>query len=158
MLGVALLAAATVSTGVLAGAFLLYAHTVMPALRRAPDAEFVATFRRIDTAIINPAFMATGFVGAPVLTLAAVFAGTAQVRPWVLVALGLHLLMVLLTVTINVPRNNALKAAAPDADPAAVRASFDEIRWASSNLLRVVLTLGATGLLAWALVVAGTQR
>jgi uncharacterized membrane protein len=46
---------------------------------------------------------------------------------------------------------------APDqiADLAAVRASFDEARWSSWNLVRAVATTTAFGLLAWALVVYG---
>jgi Domain of unknown function (DUF1772) len=54
--------------------------------------------------------------------------------------------------------DHAIKAAgAPDqiADLAAVRASFDEARWRSWNLVRAVATTTAFGLLAWALVVYG---
>ncbi|RZI87095.1 MAG: DUF1772 domain-containing protein, partial [Microbacterium sp.] len=109
-LSLAVLVAATVTSGILAGAFLLYAHTVMPALREADDTEFVTTFARLDRAIVNPVFMATGFAGAPVLTgVAALLVDDG--RAWVLAALGLHVVMVLITGAVNVPRNDALKAA-----------------------------------------------
>lgn len=156
-LGVGLLVAATVTSGILAGTFLLYAHTVMPALRGLPDAEFVATFARLDRAIINPVFMVSGFAGAPVLTLVAAFL-VDDGRPWVVVALGLHVVMVVITGAINVPRNDALKAAPVDAEPTPLRTAFDEARWVRWNWVRVVLTVGATGSLAWALVEVGTQR
>ena len=68
----AILIAATIATGWEVGVFGLYAHTVMPALRWVDDRTFVAAFQAIDRAIINPWFMLTGFVGALVLTLAAV--------------------------------------------------------------------------------------
>lgn len=146
-----LLLAATVTSGLLAGAFLLYAHTVMPALHSADDSAFVDMFGRLDRAIVNPLFMVTGFLGAPVLTvLAAVFADGGT-RWWIVGALVLHALMIAVTSAVNVPLNDALKAAPHDADPSAVRAAFGERRWRRWNLLRVVLSIAATALLAYAL-------
>lgn len=154
-LGLAVLVAATVSSGILAGAFLLYAHTVMPALRTADDTEFVETFARLDRAIINPVFLATGFAGAPVLTLLAGLL-VDDGRAWVLTALGLQVVMVLVTGAVNVPRNDALKASvAQAAAPSGARADFDEARWVRWNWVRVVLTVAATTLLGVALAVAG---
>lgn len=154
-LGLAVLVAATVTSGILTGAFLLYAHTVMPALRTADDAEFVTTFARLDRTIINPVFMVTAFGGAPALTLLAgilVDDGRAQV----FAALALHLAMVVITGAVNVPRNDALKAAAAEsAAPSGARADFDEARWARWNWARVGLTVGATTLLGYALTIAG---
>lgn len=50
--GVALVAA-TITTGLMAGVFGLYTHTIMPGLRRTDDRTFVAAFQSIDKAIIN---------------------------------------------------------------------------------------------------------
>ena len=61
---------------------------------------------------------------------------------------------VIMTVTINVPLNDAIKAAGdPDriADLAAVRSAFDESRWATWNLVRTVTTVVAFGILVGAL-------
>jgi uncharacterized membrane protein len=154
------LVAATVTSGLLAGVFVLYAHTVMPALRRADDAAFVATFALLDRAIVNPWFMATGFLGAPLLTLlaAALYAGSSTVW-WILAALFLHVVMVVVTAVVHLPRNDALKVAAGAREPVdAARAGFDEQRWVRWNMLRVLTSTGALGLLCWALVVAGTHR
>lgn len=153
-LGLAVLVAATVTSGLLAGVFVLYAHTVMPALRRADDAAFVEDFTRLDRQIVNPWFMLTAFLGGPVLTLVAAITLDGDVRRWCLVALALHVAMILVTGAANVPRNDALKGAPAGSDPAVLRAAFDEDRWARWNLLRVLLSVGATGVLAWALVVA----
>ena len=58
-----------------------------------------------------------------------------------------------ITIAVNVPRNDRLKAAGePDStDVAAVRAEFGERTWARWNLVRVVLSLAALGCLSWAL-------
>jgi uncharacterized membrane protein len=155
-LGLASLVAATITSGLLAGVFVFYAHTVMPAVGRADDDTFVRTFALLDRSIVNPWFMATGFLGAPLLTAAAA-ALNAGDDPfwWILAALVLHVAMVIETARIHLPRNDAMKAA-DDAGQrtAAVRAAFDEGRWVRWNLLRCVISTAALGLLAVAL----TQR
>ncbi|MEP6631438.1 MAG: DUF1772 domain-containing protein [Lapillicoccus sp.] len=155
-----LLLLATMTTGLTAGAYALYAHTVMPGLRRADDRTFVSGFQALDRAIVNPWFMAGGFLGAPVLTAAAAvtqLSGTQRpVLFWTALALALDLVTVAVTVAVNVPRNDRLKAAGdPEViDVAAVRAEFGERTWVRWNLVRVVLSLAAFAALAWALVVS----
>ena len=155
----AALIASTLTMGLVAGVFTLYAHTVMPGFRTLDDRTFVAAFQALDRAIINPWFMVGGFLGALVTTVlaAALYVGEPPFG-WIATALALYLLTFVVTVAVNVPRNDALKAAGqPDeiADPRAVRSAFDEDRWVRWNLLRVVATIVAFGLLAWSLVVAG---
>ena len=154
----ATLMGATMTMGLAAGVFALYAHTIMPALHKTDDRTFVAAFQQIDHAIVNPWFMATAFVGALIFTLAAGIAnrGTAAL-PWIAAAFGLYLVAVVVTTAINVPLNDAIKAAGDPnhIDVAQVRAQFHETRWAAWNLLRVATTTSAFGLLAWALVLCG---
>lgn len=160
-LALALLIAATLTMGLVAGVFLLYAHTVMPGLRDADDHTFVAAFQALDRAIINPWFMTTGFLGALVFTAAAaVLHWDEDPFWWVVAALLLYLVTVVVTGVVNVPRNDALKAAGdPDGiDVAAARGEFDEATWSRWNLLRVLTTTLAFVLLCWALVVAGATR
>jgi uncharacterized membrane protein len=150
----ALLVAATISSGLLAGVFLLYAHTVMPALARTSDAEFVRTFARLDRHIVNPVFLVSSFLGAPLLSAAAAVAyWDEQPCGWILGALGAHALMVVITGSENLPRNDGLKAAdlLTTTDPAKTRAAFDEAGWVRWNWVRVLLSAGALGLLAVAL-------
>src|SRR4051812_46988098 len=150
---------ATITTGLATGAFALYAHTIMPGLGKTDDRTFVASFQSIDRAIINPWFMLTAFAGALVFTVGAVLTNLGrQPLPWVAVALGLYLIAVVITLAVNVPLNDAIKAAGdPDriADLAAVRERFDESRWATFNLVRAVTTAGAFAALLWALVLYG---
>jgi uncharacterized membrane protein len=158
--GVALVAA-TVTVGLMAGVFWIYANAIMPGLGRTDDRTFVGAFQSIDKAIINPLFLAT-FLGALVLSgLAAALhlgADGRPVLPWVAAALVLYLATAVVTMGINVPLNDALKAAGdPDriADLAAVRERFDEARWVRWNLARAVASTAAFGCLAWALVLYG---
>ena len=156
------LIAATMSMGLMAGVFGLYAHTIMPGLGRTDDRTFVGAFQALDRAIINPWFLAGGFVGALVFTaLAAVLhvpADRRSVLPWIAVALILYLVVFVITIGVNVPLNDAIKAAGdPDriADPAMVRERFDEARWVAWNNVRTLASTAAFGCLAWALVLFG---
>jgi uncharacterized membrane protein len=149
---------ATLTMGLVAGSFALYAHTIMPGLRKTGDRTFVAAFGQMDRAIINPWFMITAFGGAFVLTLVAGIAnrGTPALPP-IAAAFGLYLVAVIITIAVNVPLNDAIKAAGDPAriDVAQVRAQFNEARWAAWNLVRVATSVPAFGLLAWALVLCG---
>jgi uncharacterized membrane protein len=150
---------ATITMGLGAGVFALYAHTIMPGLHDTDDRTFVGAFQALDRAIINPWFMASAFVGPALLAIAATIANLGQpALPWVGAALALYLIAVVITIAVNVPLNDALKAAGdPDRihDLPRVRDQFHEARWAAWNLVRVVTTTTAFGLLAWALVVHG---
>jgi uncharacterized membrane protein len=151
----AALMAATMSMGLMAGVFGIYANAIMPGLRKTDDRTFVGAFQAIDRAIINPLFMLWLF-GALVVAgaAAALHAGEGSVLPWIAVAFVLYLAVVVITLVVNVPLNDAIKAAGdPDAiDLAAVRERFDEARWVGWNVVRAILTTVALGCLAWALV------
>ena len=152
---------ATLTSGLVAGVYAFYAHTVMPGLGRSGDRTFVAGFQALDRAIVNPWFLGTGFLGAPVLTGVAALLhldeGARVVLVWIVVAFLLDLVTVGITVRVNVPANDRLKAAGnvDTIDVRAVRTEFDERRWVRWNLVRVVLSVGAFAALAWSLVLAG---
>jgi uncharacterized membrane protein len=153
---------ATITMGLTTGAFALYAHTVMPGLRGTDDRTFVGAFQAMDRSIINPWFMAGGFVGALVFTgLAAALhlgANGRSALPWVVAAFVLYLVAFCVTIAVNVPLNDRIKAAgdpARIADLAAVRERFDEARWVAWNLVRLVVSLAAFGCLTWSLVLFG---
>jgi uncharacterized membrane protein len=152
---------ATIAMGLMAGVFCLYANTIMPGLGRTDDRTFVGAFQAIDTAIINPLFLAT-FFGALVLTALATALhlgdDVRSVLPWLAAALLLYLAVFGVTVRVNVPLNDGIKAAGdPDriADLGTVRERFDEATWIRWNLFRAVASTSAFGCLAWALVQYG---
>ena len=155
MVGPLLLLVATVSSGLVAGVYLLYAHTVMPAVRGLPDRPAVDLFAALDRAIVNPVFMATGFLGAPIATAAALATAWASpARWWVATALVLHLVTVAVTARVHLPRNDALKAQVGGEGrytATTARLALDEPVWVRWNLVRVTCTVVATSTLAWAL-------
>src|ERR671934_2432854 len=92
------LLAATITMGLVAGVFALYAHTIMPGLKKTDDRTFVAAFQSMDRAIVNPWFMLTAFLGALVCTIAAVVTNRgSSALPWIAVALGLYLVAFVVT-------------------------------------------------------------
>ncbi len=138
------LGAATVTTGVVTGVLFLYASTIMPGLKRTDDRTFVGAFQALDRAIINPLFM-TAFFGALILigVTAALHLGAESrgVLAWLIAAFVLYLVAIIITMAVNVPLNDALKAAGdPDriGDLAKVRRDFDEARWSAWNLVRTI--------------------
>jgi uncharacterized membrane protein len=147
-----ILLVATMTMGLTAGVFVLYAHTIMPGLRGTDDRTFVTAFQALDRAIINPWFMVFGFVGALLSTAVAVFL---RPHPVTIAALVLYLVAVVVTVAVHLPLNDAIKAAGGTADVATVRAQFDEARWTAWNLVRVATSVAAFACLAWALVLEG---
>ena len=105
--------------------------------------------------------MAT-FFGALILTaLAALLHLTGDGRPllpWIGAAFVLYLFVFVITIGVNVPRNNEIKAAGDVnriSDPHAVRERFDEARWVRWNYIRTFASTVAFGLLAWTLVQSG---
>lgn len=155
------LIAATMTMGLMAGVFGIYGNAIMPGLCRTDDRTFVAAFQSIDRAIINPAFMATFFGALALPALAALLHLTGEGRlllPWIAAALGLYLFVFVITIGVNVPRNNEIKAAGDIdqmADPHGVRERFDEVRWVRWNHVRTFASTVAFGLLAWVLVESG---
>jgi uncharacterized membrane protein len=155
------LIAASLTMGLMAGVFGIYSNAIMPGLRRTDDRTFVAAFQSGDRAIINPAFMAT-FLGALALSaLAALLHIIGEGRPllpWIVAALVLYLLVFLVTIRVNVPRNNEIKAAGDVdrmTDLHGVRERFNEARWVRWNHVRAFASILAFGLLSWALIQSG---
>lgn len=154
----AALIGATLTMGIGAGVYLLYAFAIMPGLRRTDDRTFVGAFQGIDTAVVGP-FLAVFFVAPLVLAIlaAALYRSEGSVLAWIGVAVLLQVVMAVVTVTINVPLNDAIKSAGHPSeitDIVVVRKQFNEPRWVQANLVRALGATVASGCLAWSLVVA----
>lgn len=149
----AVLGAATVATGLIAGVFYIFACAIMPALARSDDRVFIEVMQNVNDVIQNPLFF-LGFVGALALTaVAARQSRGAPNRWWVFAAFAAYALVVLLTVAVNVPLNDDLASAgapARIADPAAVRDHFEDT-WVAWNVVRAVLSTVAPACLTRAL-------
>ncbi|TDQ54488.1 anthrone oxygenase family protein [Actinorugispora endophytica] len=160
VLGGAVLVAATMATGLLAGLFYAFAMSVMPGLRGAGDRTFVEAMQRINVAIVNP-WLFLALLGAPVLSLAAaglmLGGGGRGALGWTVAGFVLCVATLAVTGAANVPLNNALDAAGPPeriVDPAKARRDF-EAGWVRWNTVRAVTSAAAFGCLAWALVLHG---
>lgn len=152
---------AVMTMGISAGVYQLYSFAIMPGLRQTDDRTFVGAFQQIDTAIVGP-FLLVFFVGALVFTglAGALHIGAAErsALPWIGGAFALQLAILVVTIAINVPLNDGIKAAGDPGDIAdlgAVRDRFNEAKWVGWNLFRVVASTVAFGSLAWALVLHG---
>ena len=139
---------AVVLTGLFAGLFLAFSMAVMPGLARTGDRVVVEAMQGINTAILNPLF-ALVFVGAPVVVLGSVAvhyaSGAHASAVWAGGSLLLIMVAVVVTFTVNVPRNNALEAAGPAEqikDLAAVRAAFAPV-WVRWNHVRTLASAAA---------------
>ena len=157
-LRVAILLAATLTTGLMAGVYVIYSNAFMPGLGKTDDKTFVGAFQAVDRAILNPLFLGLGFLGSLLLTLVAgLFSLGEDALAWIAIAFALNMITVITTIAINVPLNDALKAAGdPDTiDVTAARTAFNEARWRSYNLIRSILSTVAFGLLAWSLYLTG---
>lgn len=139
-----LIALAIIATGLYAGFLLIFLTGIMPALGRLTDEQFVAAMRRINEDVPRAVFVS-------VMLASVVFPAAALAVPgddrsaaqWVLLAAGLALVVLnhLITITGNIPLNDALAASEhTDTADREVRAAF-EPRW---NRLHLVRTLLAT--------------
>lgn len=142
----ALLSAALVFTGLMAGLWYAWTVSVIPGTKRVEDVTYIETMQHINRAIINPAFIIP-FMGIPVLLGVAAWAqfraGDTR-RGWLIVgAAGTYVVGVLgVTVGGNVPLNDSLDAfdlaGSSPADIADRRSSY-EGPW---NRWHYVRTLG----------------
>lgn len=144
------LVGAILTNGLLAGLFFAFACSVVPAFARLDDGAYVAAFRLINAAIINPWFLPVFFL-APALALVAVGAQAAEGDLGAAGMLGAaaSAATFLVTVAANVPLNRRLDAA-PTASGGERRVARDAFEgpWRRWNLVRTVT--GAVAVLALA--------
>jgi uncharacterized membrane protein len=154
------LAAGTVTLGLITGLYFGWAIAVMPGLSGLDDRAFVDAAQELDDAIRNPLFFAT-FLAALVLPGIALYQqrqlGLRQPTPWIVAALVLYGIGAVTTMAINEPLNmDLVDAGDPNriADPGAVRDDFED-PWVVSHIFRTVLSIAALGSLAYSLLVHG---
>jgi uncharacterized membrane protein len=150
--------AAALGCGLSAGVFFAFSAFVMPALARLPSAQGIAAMQSINRLAVTPAFMTALFGTALACAgLAAwAIAGWGQrPAPWILAGTALYLIgAIVVTMTANVPLNNALAALRPDGAGAAGRWSTYLGHWTAWNHLRAAAAFAASGLLFVALPLA----
>jgi uncharacterized membrane protein len=135
----------------IAGLFFAFSVAVMQALARLPAARGMAAMQAINSAILNPLFLAVFFgtaVGCALVIVAALARWHSPGSVYFLVGGMLYLVgSIVVTVTFNVPKNNALAAVAPaDPNAAGLWASYLG-SWTTWNHVRTVASLAAAAAL-----------
>jgi uncharacterized membrane protein len=130
------LAAALVTTGLMAGIYLAFSISVLPGLGRTDDRTFVAAMRGLNAAILNPLFLVV-FLGPLPLGLVAAASRLPDQDGlgWVAVALVLYVATLVVTGAVNVPLNDRLD----DTEPESAARQLFETRWQSWNVVRAAL-------------------
>jgi uncharacterized membrane protein len=139
---------ATLGSAVMTGLFFTFSVFMMRALASLPPAQGIAAMQAVNVKIITPLFMLV-FLGtalaSTVISVAVVATWPEQAAPYLLAGSALYLLgVILVTMAVNVPKNNALDRLVP-ADANAANAWRDFVRsWTAWNHVRSVASLAAT--------------
>ena len=108
---------AALGCGLMAGLFFAFSVSVMAALARRPPAEGIAAMQAINVVILNPLFFAVFFgtaVACVILVISLLIRWPQPSATYLLAGSLLYLIgAILVTITFNVPRNNALAAVDP---------------------------------------------
>ncbi|WP_017615307.1 anthrone oxygenase family protein [Nocardiopsis salina] len=157
------LTGASVGVGLMAGLFFAFDVGVLPGLRTSDDLTFVTVVQNVNRAIENGLFGLV-FIGAFLATGAAALMqqriGNRRAARWVWAALVCYSAMLTITMSVNIPLNNALaQAGAPEKIPdlRAVREAF-EGPWSVANIARTLTCTAALGFLGRALALHSRAR
>ncbi|MEQ3552059.1 anthrone oxygenase family protein [Pseudonocardia nematodicida] len=131
-------AAAALGSGLLGGVYLAFSVAVLPALRRRPAQEAVATMREVNRVILNPVFGLL-FFGTAVACLAVLVLAAVAGNPIGIAGALAGLAGFVVTGAVNVPGNVRL-------DRGAAWADFDR-RWTPANHVRTGTSALAVALL-----------
>jgi uncharacterized membrane protein len=139
---------AALGSGLIAGVFFAFSAFVMRAFGRLPQSEGMGAMQSVNVAVLNPLFLGVFMGTAALCGLLAVSSLLRWQQPgaaWLLAGSLLYLIgTFLVTMVFNVPRNNALAAAAP-ADPASARLWAGYLAsWTAWNHVRTAAALAAT--------------
>ncbi|NJK46954.1 DUF1772 domain-containing protein [Candidatus Gracilibacteria bacterium] len=143
---------AVLGCGLIAGVFFAFSTFVMKALARLQPAQGIAAMQSINITAINPLFMTALFGTAA----ACIYLAISSLQKWhqpsavyLLVGSLLYLVgTVGVTISFNVPLNDALAIAKPDSADGANLWSSYLTNWTFWNHIRTVSALAAATLLA----------
>jgi uncharacterized membrane protein len=145
---------ATIGCGLMGGFFFAFSVVVMRALARRPAPEAIAAMQTINVVVLNGWFLGA-FFGTAVICLCAVLLAAltwgGQASAWLLAGGLLYLVGTIgVTMRFNVPRNEALKRAAPtSSDGAALWADY-LVTWNAWNHVRALAAILAAACFAMA--------
>ena len=138
---------AALGCGLIGGVFFAFSTFVMKALGRLPLGEGIAAMQAINVAVLNPWFLGAfiGTAGACILALiSSLLLWHDPEAMYLLAGSALYLVGTLLvTIVVNVPKNEALASLAPaDSDAAHLWADYVS-SWTAWNHVRTAAALAA---------------
>ncbi|MFY2789993.1 DUF1772 domain-containing protein [Rhodococcus sp. MALMAid1271] len=133
-------------SALMAGVLLAFSISVLPGLKTLPVPIAMASMQSANSAILNPLFLILFMGTALSCVVAAVLSPFTDSGRWALIVAGAVLYVVgcfAVTVTLNVPLNDALAAA--DSSSAAAVATWEAFttKWVLWNNVRTVAAAGA---------------
>jgi uncharacterized membrane protein len=149
---------ATLGSAVMAGLFFTFSVFMMRALAILPPAQGIAAMQAINVKIITPLFLLV-FLGTAlasvVISVATLVTWAEPSAPYLVAGSAVYLLgVILVTMAVNVPKNNALDRLVP-ADANAASAWQEYVRnWTAWNHVRSVASLASTACFVFGLHVA----
>lgn len=152
----AVVLAAALGSGLIAGVFFAFSAFVMPALGRLPAEHGIDAMRSINVTVLTPLFLGV-FVGTALLSLAtvvlALVSWSGSGSAWALAGGLLYVLgSVGVTRLANVPRNDALVRVAAGSESGRAYWARYLREWTAWNHVRTVASLAACASLVLALV------
>jgi uncharacterized membrane protein len=142
----------TLGCGLVAGTFFAFSSFIMPALNRLAPGQAISAMQSINKLAVTPLFMLAVFGTAILSVVVAVWAGRTWTAPgatWVLAGCAVYLIgAIIVTIAANVPLNNTLALADPQALTAPGTWAHYAHNWTIWNQVRAVASLGATALLS----------
>lgn len=139
------LAAATLCTDLMAGLFFSFSYSVMPALKRVPDKEFITVMQSINRAIQNPVFFIVFFGCLLLLPACTYICYRSPVTPVFRLALAATIIYFIgvfgVTALGNIPLNNALdkfNMAGASSEMITQQRTVFETRWNGLNMVRTI--------------------
>lgn len=142
--------------GLMAGVFFAFSTFVMRALASLPAPKGIAAMQAVNVVAVRSPFIVAFMGTAGLSLLLAILAGVRRGEVGATPLLGGCLLFLigtfLVTVVFNVPMNDALAAVSPDSKEGATLWADYLQRWTFWNHVRTVTSLGALGMMVWALV------
>ena len=141
-------------SGLVAGVFFAFSSFVMKALGRLPANEGISAMQSINIVVINPWFlgvlMGTAVACAALAVIAFLNWGDPRAA-WIVLASLVYLVgTILVTMTFNVPLNDALAAADPNSTESAGLWAHYLDRWTMWNHVRSAAALATAALLTMA--------
>jgi uncharacterized membrane protein len=130
------------------GVFFAFSNFVMRALGRIPAAEGIRAMQEINVTVINRWFMTALFgtgVGCLAVIVVAIADWDSSYGPYLVAAGALYVVgTIVVTMTLNVPRNQALARVEPEGDEGAAVWRRYLVEWTRWNSVRTFASLATT--------------